>query len=91
MAGKYEITDFSEEPIEVVIGNLRKGIEHDCSALLATARQLNVNRQGFNLKGWESKISRIREAESATFSLDELNALKKDCSAIGARLAAFKE
>ncbi len=89
MPGKYDITDFSDAPIEVLIGNLRKGIESDCSRLLSMARQASASSRGFNLKGWESKISRIREAESATYSIDELKALRKDCNAMSTKLTSL--
>ena len=89
MAGKYDMTDFTDEPIEVIIGNLRKGIASDCQYLLASARRVNAERRCFNLKAWEGRITRIREAELATFSLHDLNALKKECRLMSAQLANF--
>jgi hypothetical protein len=90
MAGKYEMTDFTDEPIEVIIGNLRKGIASDCHNLLASARKVNAERRCFNLKAWEGRITKVREAELATYSLRDLNTLKKECQLMSAQLANFK-
>ena len=89
-SGKYDIPDFKDAPIEVVITDLRDGIASDCAELLARARKANMaHRGGFNLKRWESRISLIREAEVATYSIDELRSLKKECNAMSAQLDAF--
>ena len=89
MAGKYDMTDFTDEPIEVIIGNLRKGIASDCHHLLESARKANSERRSFNLKAWEGKITSIREAELATYSLHELNALKRQCHILSVQLSDF--
>ena len=89
-SGKYDVPDFKDEPIEVVIGNLRKGIASDCSALLTKARKVNVERHGsFNIKLWEARVCKVREAQVATFSIEELESLRKECVAISAQLEAF--
>jgi hypothetical protein len=89
-SGKYDITDFTDAPIEVLIGNLRKDIASDCSALLAKARRANAEHRGnFNLKHWEARVDRVREAQVATFSLEELRSLKRECQAMSGQLDAF--
>ncbi len=89
MAGKYDLADFTDEPIEVIIGNLRKGIASDCHRLLENARMVSEKRECFNLKAWEGRISNIREAELATYSLHELNALKRQCHVLSVQLSNF--
>ena len=90
-SGRYDIPDFTDEPIEVLIGNLRKGITTDCAALLAKARRVNFDHRGngFNLRTWERRITRVREAEVATYCLKELEALRQECRGMSSRLDLF--
>jgi hypothetical protein len=89
-SGKYDIPDFKDAPIEVLIGDLRKGIASDCAALLAKAREVNAARHGgFDMKRWEARLNRIRESQAATYDLEELQSLKKECQAMSAQLGAL--
>lgn len=77
-------------PIESEIANLRREITTDCAKLLAQAIRVNERAHGnFNLRLWEGRISDIREAQLATYSIVDLGRLKAQCGTISRRLAEF--
>jgi len=77
-------------PIETEISNLRREITMDCAKLLVQAITVNERTRGnFNLKLWEGRISDIREAQLATYSIVDLGKLKAQCGIISRRLAEF--
>jgi len=77
-------------PIETEISNLRREITMDCAKLLVQAIRVNERAHGnFNLKLWEGRISDIREAQLATYSIHDLGMLKARCGIISRRLAEF--
>jgi len=76
--------------LETEIADLRREIASDCAKLLVQALTVNGERHGrFNLKFWESRISGVREAQLATFSIDDLTKLKHECVTISQRLAEY--
>jgi len=77
-------------PIETEISNLRREITMDCAKLLVQAIRVNERARGnFNLKLWEGRISDIREAQLATYSIRDLGLLKAQCGIMSRRLAEF--
>lgn len=76
--------------IETEISNLRREITMNCAKLLVQAITMNKQTRGkFNLKLWEGRISEIREAQLATYSIGELGKLKAQCGIMSRRLAGF--
>jgi hypothetical protein len=88
-SGKYDVPDFKDAPIEVLIADLRKGIASDCSVLLMKARRVYADHHGFNLKSWEARVCKVREAQVATYSIEELESLRKECKEMSAQLDSF--
>jgi hypothetical protein len=100
MAEKYAAADFGipevqaegAVAIESTIGNMRREIGKRCRALLRRARLISVAAGGhgaFRLRLWESRISQIREAHAATFSMHELRQLRSRCRMVGLQMEAF--
>ncbi|MFH1785246.1 MAG: hypothetical protein ABH842_02365 [Candidatus Micrarchaeota archaeon] len=88
---RYSVPDVQDAvPIEIIIDNLRKKIDFDCSILLQQARRINQTKRNFSLKVWESKIVTIREAQRSTFSIEELNKLKGQCQVLSDQLGQFR-
>ncbi|MFH0737639.1 MAG: hypothetical protein V1827_03725 [Candidatus Micrarchaeota archaeon] len=84
---RYAIPEVAEEPIEDIVARMRKCITTECSDLLKRARKGGSNRSRL----WESRINRIIEANSGTFSIDTLEGLKKECQTLSEELDRFGE
>jgi hypothetical protein len=100
MAERYATTDFmvpeveaqGAVPIESSIGNLRGEIESKCALLLQRARAIIAAGHGhgaFRLRFWETRINQIMEAHTATFSMQELRHLKRQCQTISLEMEEF--
>jgi hypothetical protein len=80
------------EPIEDLVARLRRDISSECAVLLKRTRRVNAASDkigSFRLKLWESRINRIIEAQASTFSIDELEGLRRDCDALSEELGRF--
>jgi hypothetical protein len=93
MASKYDpmmVPDVEHTvAIEERIGMLQKEIEERCSALQRRIGALSVSskgREAMKLKTWQGKVTRIREAHSGTFSIDDLHGLLRESDAISLEL-----
>lgn len=81
-------------PIEGTISGLRSEIGGMCAALLQRARVINTAAQGhgaFRLRFWENRITRIKEAYAATFSIHELRHLRRQCQTLSAEMEEFSK
>jgi len=84
---RFAIPDVHEEPIVDIVARMKKGISAECSGLLRRAKKGGTNRSRL----WESRINRILEANSGTFSIDELEGLRKDCRHLSEELGRFRQ
>lgn len=100
MAEKYTATDFMVPEVEAEgavaiessIGDLRNEITSKCISLLQRARAISAAGHGhgaFRLRFWENRISQIREAHAATFSMHELRQLRRQCQAVSLEMEEF--
>ncbi|MDD5340768.1 MAG: hypothetical protein PHV13_06035 [Candidatus ainarchaeum sp.] len=100
MAGKYATTDFmvpeveamGAVPIESTIGTLRNDIAARCTVLQQRAKAISSAGHGhgaFRLRFWENRITQIREAHAATFSIQELKHLKRQCQTLSLEMEEF--
>ncbi len=100
MAERYATTEFmvpeveaqGAVPIESTIGNLRSDIAARCAVLLQRAKAISSAGQGhgaFRLRFWENRITQIREAHAATFSIQELRHLKRQCQTLSLEMEEF--
>jgi hypothetical protein len=88
---RYAVPDVQDTvPIDSMINAIRKKIDFDCSILLQQARKISATKSNFSLKLWESRITHIKEAQKATFSLDELKDLNAQCQVISDQLGQFR-
>jgi hypothetical protein len=80
-----------DEPIEALIKKLQAEIASDCTKLLVHARKLNagMHGNGFNLRLWETKINKVSEAQRATYSIEELKGLRRECHSLSKQLDGF--
>lgn len=81
------------EPIEELVAKLRRNICSECTGLLRKARMINAasaKTSSFNLRLWESRINRILEAQANTFSIEELQQLRRDCEMLVQELRRFE-
>lgn len=83
MSDRFSIPDASgTEPIEDIVARLKRDISNDCAGLFKKLRMANAlsGSNDIRLRRFESRINRIIEAQSATYSIEELEKLKKECS-----------
>lgn len=79
-------------PIEGTISGLRSEIGERCAALLQRARAINAAAHGhgaFRLRFWENRITQVKEAQAATFSIHELRQLRRQCQMLSAEMEEF--
>jgi hypothetical protein len=80
--------------IETTIENLRKEIKSNCGQILRRAREINSatpRNSAFRLRYWETQVSRIKEAQMATFSLERLGKLKNKCKILLQQIEQFSK
>jgi hypothetical protein len=100
MAERYAATDFMVQeveacgavPIESTIGNLHSDIASRCAVLLQRAEAISSAAHGhgaFHLRFWENRISQIKQAHTATFSIPELKHLRRQCQTLSLEMEEF--
>lgn len=79
------------EPIEDMVARLRKNISSECSVLLKRTRRAGAGKlESIRARRFESKINSIIEAQAATFSIDELERLLRECGELSQELCRFE-
>lgn len=91
---RFSVPDAGDaEPIESIVARLRKGISSECSGLLRRAKIAGAAARSvgsFRIRLWESRISRIMEANAGTFSIYELRRLRRDCQDLSLEICRFE-
>jgi len=77
------------EPIENIVARMRKDISSECADLLRRAKK-SGSAGALRARTFETRINRIIEAQAATYSIEELKKLRKDCTVLSSELGRFE-